>query len=200
MSSEFLELRRALEAHVAERGIAVHERELPIETPARFDGLSITLNPRHDEESLACYLVHSYGSIAGWALDLAGTRRIFDELREAKASRAEDPARLEAALAAFRAFEERASQYSVETLAAVGHAWAIPSFTLFFRADLEAITRFHREGRAPVWPEFLRRWQQEAAAGVRVIVPFTPVPVPPFRPVAFEPQTVTQERDGRADD
>lgn len=200
MSSQFLKLRRALEAHVVERGIAVDQQELPIETPARFDGVSITLNPRHDVESLAYYLVHSYGSIAGWVLDLPGTRRMFDELREAKASRSEDASRFETALAAFRAFEERASQYSVETLAAVGHAWAIPSFTLFFRADLEAITQFHREGRAPIWPEFLRRWQQEAAAGVRVIAPFTPVPVPPFTPVAFAPQTVTQERDGRADE
>jgi hypothetical protein len=200
MSSPFLELRRALEAHVVERGIAVDQRELPIETPARFDGVSITLNPRHDVESLAYYLVHSYGSIAGWVLDLPGTRRMFDELREARASRREEASRFETALAAFRAFEERASQYSVATLAAVGHPWAIPSFTLFFRADLEAITQFHREGRAPVWPEFLRRWQQEAAAGVRVIVPFRPMAVPPFTPVAFEPQTVTQERDGRADD
>ena len=111
-----------------------------------------------------------------------------------------DPGRFEAALARFRAFEERASEYSVHTLGLVGHAWAIPAFTLFFRADLEAITIFHREGRAPIWSRFFHRVRDEAAAGARVVEPFMPVPVPPFRPVRFEPQVVKQERDGREDE
>ena len=197
--SSFQELRAALTGHVRCYGTVTVERELPIETPAEFDGVSITLNTRHDEESLAYYLVHSFGSIVGWSLDTAGTQLMFDELRDAKTARTADPGRFERALEKFRAFEERASQYSVHVLDTVGYGWAVPGFTLFFRADLEAITIYHRESRAPVWSSFLRLWQRDAAAGRRIIEPFAPVPVPAFHAVCFEKQTVKQERDGRPD-
>jgi hypothetical protein len=180
--------------YVKSRGIDVRRREMDLETPAVFDGLSITLNPRHDEESLAWYLVHSFGSIAGWCVDLAGTTRVFHELRDAKGTKAQDPARLERAIARFRAFEERASRYSVQVLADSGHADAIRPFSLFFRADLEAITQFHRDGRAPVWPEFLERFRAEVADGRRPLVPFAPLPIPPFQPTRIERQEVKQER------
>ncbi len=95
--------------------------------------------------------------------------------------------------------EERSSEYSVHVLDDIGHAWAIPSFTLFFRADLEAMTIFHRHGHAPIWPDFLSRWKTEVASGDRRIQPFAPRPVPKFQPVHFETQAVKQERDGRSD-
>ena len=196
--ASFRELRLALIPHLARYGTTTKLRDLPIETPAEFDGVSITLNARYEELSRAYYLAHSFGSIVGWSLDVAGTQRMFDELRDAKDTRSRDPARFETALTRFRAFEERASQYSVSVLEAVGHAWAIPGFTLFFRADLEAIAMYHRHGRAPVWPAFLARWQQEVQAGRRVIEPFAPAPVPPFSAVRFEKQSVKQERDGRS--
>ena len=84
--------------------------------------------------------------------------------------------------------------------AAMAQSWqqAQGAFALFFRADLEAITIFHRTGQAPVWPEFLAAWKADVAAGRRVVVPFEPRPVPAgFRPARIETQQVEQERDGR---
>ena len=179
--------------HVASRGIEVQARPMAPDTPAAFDGLSIALNPSHDRPSLCWYLVHSYGSIVAWSLDLFGTREMFHELREAKCDSAAPPDRLERAIARFRAFEELASSYSVQVLADLGHAWAVAPFTLFFRADLEAMTIFHRQGRAPVWREFLDRWIDESGRGTRVVEPFEPVVVPPFTPARFEIQQVKQE-------
>jgi hypothetical protein len=182
-----------LKRYVAARGIDVRARAMEAEKPAEFDGLSITLNPSHDRASLCWYLAHSYGSIAGWCVDLDGTADLFHELRDAKCERHADMPRLDRANARFRAFEELSSRYSVWTLAEVGHAWAIDPFTVFFRADLEAMTIFHRDGRAPNWPEWLARWQHAAESGERKIAPFDPLAVPDFTPSRFEKQEVKQE-------
>jgi hypothetical protein len=167
------------------------------ETPAVFDGPSITVNAIHDAETRSFYLVHSFGSIVAWTDDLPGVAAMFRELRAAKKTRDADPDRLERALQPFRAFETRASEYSVWVLEQIGHPEAIEPFSVFFRADLEAITIFHRTGRAPVWPEFFAAWKADIATGRRVVEPFTPRPVPAgFRPVRIETQEVEQERDG----
>jgi hypothetical protein len=179
--------------YVIARGIDVRERRMEPEKPAEFDGLSITLNPRHDRTSLCWYLAHSYGSIAGWCQDLEGTAALFHELRDAKCERDNDMPRLDRAIARFRAFEELASRYSVWTLADIGHAWAIDPFSVFFHADLEAMTIFHRDGRAPNWPEWIARWQDAVARGDRKLAPFEPLAVPDFTPAQFEKQEVKQE-------
>jgi hypothetical protein len=190
-------LLQVLDRWVRARGIAVITKRLDVETPAEFDGLSITINAAHDAEARTYYLVHSFGSIAAWSADRPGVAAMFEELRAAKRTRTTDPDRLERALVPFRAFEERASEHSVWVLDQIHHGWAIPTLSVFFRADLEAITAFHRTGRAPVWPDFLAQWKAEIATGRRPATPFAPRPVPPFRPVRIETQEVEQERDGK---
>ena len=183
----------SVRSHAEARGIAVQWAALPDDVPAEFDGVSIVLNATHDRASLGWYLVHSYGSIAAWCLDLDGVKRMFHELREAGGRRAQAPDRLGRAVAGFRAFEELASSYSVWLLDALGHDWAVRPFTIFFRADLEAMTIFHREGRAPVWRDFLAAFSAEVESGTRPLVPFAPIAIPDFRPARFERQQVTQE-------
>lgn len=180
-------------ARIAAHGIDVHRRTLPPDIPAEFDGLSIVVNPVHDFEPLCWYLVHSFGSIAGWCLDLDGVKRMFHDLRDAKARKGDDPEGLEHAIERFRTFEELASCYSVWLLGNLGHEWAVRPFTVFFRADLEAMTIFHREGRAPVWRTFLPNFTRDVERGARAAEPFTPVEIPPFQPARFERQQVKQE-------
>jgi len=181
-----------LAGYVESRGVAVRYRIMALDKPAEFDGLSITLNPRHDPESLTFYLVHSFGSIATWCLDLAGVQAMFDELRDAKASRSENPERLERALRPFREFEIRTSEYAVWVLHELGCDSIIGDYTVFFRADIEAITIFHRTGHAPVWQTFLARWKDEIGRGVRSIEPFMAREVPAFSPRCIELQEVKQ--------
>jgi len=191
---DFVELVGRVTAWAARRGILVSSRVFPLNKAAEFDGQSVVLNPQHDEQSRAFYLVHSLGSIVGWSLDVDGVRALFDELRDAKHGRTTEPMRLDDAVGRFRQFEERASEYSVQILTDVDSAWAIPSFSLFFRADLEAMTIFHRTGRAPVWPDFLAQWQEAVATGRRALELFAPREIPPFVPRSFPKQEVMQER------
>ena len=181
---------------VASRGIRVSMQTMPRETPATFDGVSVTLNASHDPQSLAFYLLHSFGSIVRWCLDRTAVQTIFDELRDAKVESTDTP-RFERALEAFRRFEEQSSEHAVWTLAQIGHAGAIDDYTIFFRADIEAISAFHRTGRAPLWPSFLAEWREAVASGRRPLRPFAPRPVPGFTPLAIERQDVKQELDGR---
>ena len=190
----FAELMAALQDYVRTRDVRVHSRAMTLERPAEFDGVSITINTRHDLESRCYYLLHSFGSIVGWSVDFDRVTAIFDTLRLAKASRELEPEALEEAIEAFRGFEERASEYGVFALHDLGCPSAVPGFSEFFRADLEAITEFHRRGRAPVWPEFLALWQSDIAAGRRVDRPFHSRPIPSFQPKPIERQEVTQER------
>ena len=71
----------------------------------------------------------------------------------------------------------------------------IEPYTVFFRADIEAMTIFHRTGKEPRWPDFFAEWKQKVARGEIQIVPFTPKPIPPFKPVTIPKQEVLQERD-----
>ncbi len=94
----------------------------------------------------------------------------------------------------FRAFETESSEFAVWLLAELGHGDVIPSYTNFMRADLEALTEFHRTGKAPVWRDFFARWNEETADGRRLVLPYQAKQVPPFDPVRIEKQEVLQEQ------
>jgi hypothetical protein len=119
---------------------------------------------------------------------------MFDALRMAKKAKDADPSRLEQAIERYRAFEIESSEFAVWLLADLGCLEVVPSYTNFMRADLEALTEFHRGGQAPVWRDFFARWNEEVAYGRREVLAFRPKPVPPFRPVQFEKQEILQEQ------
>jgi hypothetical protein len=87
------------------------------------------------------------------------------------------------------------SQHAVWVLSAIGHAEAIEPYTVFFRADIEAMTIFHRTGKEPRWPDFFADWKESVRKGEIQVDPFRPKPVARFRPVRIEKQEVLQERD-----
>jgi hypothetical protein len=76
----------------------------------------------------------------------------------------------------------------------IGHRRAIRPYTIFFRADLAAMTIFHRTGHSPRWPEFYAQWKRRARSGDVWVEPFTPKPFSRFQPVRIEKQEVLQER------
>lgn len=197
MVGDFGRLHADLVRRAAEYGVRVIDRTLGPETPAAFDGPTVALDPATDPESRCHYLVHALGSIAQWATDGERSRAVFDELHAAEAARGAAPARFDRAVAAHLAFEERSSGHAVWLLADIGHAWAIPTYTLFFRADLVAVAEYHRTGVAPVWREFFPAWKEKAARGEVEVRPFDPRPVPPFRAVPIPTQEVIREEDGK---
>lgn len=197
MSSSFNRALAILQQRCGEYGVEVRVRELDEETPAVFDGLGITLSTRIDTESRCYYLVHSLGSIVEWSLDLEASRGVYGELREAKKVKEREPSRFEAALAGFLQFEEVASQYAVWILGDTGHSELVDPYTVFARADAEAMVRFHREGVAPVWTEFFPAFKAQVASGERIVRPYTPARVPPFEPVEIPKQDVVKEEDGK---
>ncbi len=185
-----------LTARIEALGVRVFARPLGFETTGVFDGLSITTSTSYDLETRCHNIAHSLGHIAQWSLDYAHQQRLYDDLHAAKANRLADPAALERALRRFRAYEEEASQYAVWLLTDCGCPDALPAFTNFARADIEAIVGFHRDGVAPIWHEFFTRWNAEVAGGQRRLPSFEPKPIPPFTPAWIEPQEVIQEVDG----
>jgi hypothetical protein len=176
-------------------GVRVFLKRMDIEKPGEFDGLSITINPRHDPVAAAFYLAHAFGSIVQWSTDFAGAKKVFDDLADAKKQRQKARAGFEAALSRYRAFEQTSSEHAVWLLAQAGHGGAIQPYTVFFRADIEAMTIFHRTGKAPDWPEFFADWKRKVASGEIRIEPFRPRPFARFRPVKIDQQEVLQERD-----
>jgi hypothetical protein len=198
MTGDFGRLFADLERRAGAYGVRVVLRPLPPETPAEFDGPSVALDPGYDLQSRCYYLAHALGSTAQWSTDTKATRAVFDEMHAAEESRAADPKRFERAVAAHLAFEERSSGHAVWLLADVGHAWAVPGYTTFFRADLAAVEEYHRSGVAPVWREFYPAWKEKAARGEVKIHPFEPRPVPEFRAITIPKQEVLREEDGQA--
>ena len=83
-------------------------------------------------------------------------------------------------------------------LADLGHDWAVPGYTTFFRADLAAIEEYHRSGVVPVWREFYPAWKVKANRGEVRIEPFESRPVPAFRAIPIPTQEVLREEDGEA--
>jgi len=176
-------------------GVRVTLKEMDIERPGEFDGLAIVINPKHDITAASYYLAHAFGSIVQWSTATEMARRVYDGLRDAKQRRREDPGRFEQMLDEYRSFEQTSSEHAVWMLAEIGHADAIDDYTMFFRADIEAMTIFHRTGKEPSWPEFYAEWKRRVAAGDIRIQPFTPRSISPFRPKRIEHQDVVQERD-----
>jgi hypothetical protein len=181
-----------LRRFVTQHGVEVREREMDIEKPGEFDGPTITINPVHDQRACAYYLAHSFGSIYQWSTDFERARKVFDEMRDAKRDRGP---RFEAALEAWRLFEQTSSEHAVWVLGEIGRAESIDPYTVFFRADIEAMTVFHRTGKEPRWPDFFAEWKERVARRDVQIEPFRPKPVARFRRVRIEKQEVLQERD-----
>jgi hypothetical protein len=186
----FHDVKRYLEAY----GVHVPLKTMDVETPGMFDGLSITINPVHHPEARSYYLAHAFGSIVQWSTDFKRAEKVFHELRGATASRQRDPERFEEALKAYRRFEQTSSEHAAWVMDQVGHRRAIRPYSIFFRADLEAMTIFHRTGHSPRWPEFYAQWKRRAKSGDVWIEPFRPKPFSRFRPVRIQMQEVLQER------
>jgi hypothetical protein len=184
-----------LQAFIESFGVRVVLKEMDIETPGTFDGLTVTINPKHNHEAACFYLAHSFGSIVQWSTDFARARKTYDDLRSAESHRDRDPGAFEIALARYRTFEETSSEHAVWMLERIDHANAVGPYSIFFRADLEAMTIFHRTGKAPRWPDFFAEWKRKIASGELHVEPFSPRPFGPFRPVRIEQQQVLQERD-----
>jgi hypothetical protein len=177
------------EAH----GIDVRLQPLKPEQAGVFDGMSATLNSEFGVEEQTYYLAHALGSIVRWSLSRDAVQAMFDELRAAKAVGA-DAARLNRAIDAYRAFEVESSEFAVWLLTNLGHGYAVPPYTNFIRADLEALTEFHRTAQAPVWHDFFSRWNKEVVSGHRHVEPFRPQPIPVFTPVVIEKQEIVQKQ------
>jgi hypothetical protein len=187
----FDDLRRFIEGF----DVRVTLKEMDIEKPGEFDGLTITINPKHDATAASYYLAHAFGSIVQWSTATDMARRVYDGLRTAKKRRGEDPTRFEQALTRYRLFEQTSSGHAVWMLDQIGHSDAVADYTTFFRADIEAMTIFHRTGKEPPWPEFYADWKQRVEAGEIRVDPFTPRPFSLFQPRRIDHQEVFQERD-----
>ena len=195
MTAAFQHLYENIGAWAGAHGIRAGERRMAPGKAGEFDGLSVTMNGDYDAEPRSYFLIHALGSIVRWSLSKATVQQMFDELRGAKKNKAADPNRLERAIVSYRAFETESSEFAVWLLTELGHARAVPSYTNFMRADLEALTEFHRHDRVPVWRDFFARWNEEVEAGRRQVLPFSPKPVPPFTPTPIENQEILQEQD-----
>jgi hypothetical protein len=183
----FEDLRR----YIAPYGVCIDLKPMSPDQPGVFDGPRIDINQAQPLEARCHYLAHSFGSIAQWSTHFEEARKTFDELHKAKNA---GPGRLEEALRGYRLFEQTSSEHAVWMLNDMGRRSVIPSYTVFFRADIEAMTIFHRTGHAPRWPDYFSQWRKRAAAGGIWIEPFTPKPFPWFRPVQIPTQGVLQER------
>ena len=194
MALDFDQVYEAVCRWAKSRGITVHHSQLKPNKAGEFDGNSATMNTAYSVEERTYYLAHALGSMIRWSLSLPKIQQLFYELRTAKKDKQIDPERLERAIDEYRAFEVESSEFAVWLLAHLGHAVAIPYFTNFMRADLEALTQFHRLGRAPVWRDFFADWNQQVAQGRRSVPPFSAKPIPAFGPKPIEIQEILQEQ------
>ena len=192
MTSRTGDLFDDLERFISGHGVEVRLKKMDVEKPGVFDGPSITINPVHDREAASYYLAHSFGSIYQWSTDFERAQEVFNDLRDAKKGQG---AEFEHALDAWRTFEQTSSDHAVWVLGEIGHSDVIDAYTVFFRADIEAMTIFHHTGKEPRWPEFFADWKEKVARGEIRIEPFRPKPVGRFRPLKIEKQEVVQERD-----
>jgi hypothetical protein len=177
-------------------GIQVRDEALPPGKAGEFDGILVRMNRAYDAEERSYYLAHALGSIILWSLNKTDVAQLFIDLRDAKTEKAINPIRFEAALGRYRDFEVAASELAVSLLDQLGQCDKVPRYTHFMRADLEAMTEFHRMGRAPVWATFLNRWNYDVASGRRQVLPFDPKAIPPFQPLHIERQENLQRQPG----
>jgi hypothetical protein len=184
-----------LGAFIESYGVSVSLQNMDIDTPGTFDGLSIAINPKYDRESASYYLAHAFGSIVQWSVDGAGTRHVFDELDATRKDRRAEPSRFETALTRYHRFEETSSEHAVWMVHELGHESSIAGYTLFFRADLEAMMILHRTGKAPCWPDFFATWKGDVDAGSKHVRAFTAKPFGRFVPTRIERSEIIQEQD-----
>lgn len=187
---------RRLMVRIESMGVRVLAEKLGPETTGIFDGLSITTNSECDLETQCHNIGHSFGHIVQWSLDAPRQQVLYEKLYAAKNRKQVDPAGLECSLTEFRRYEEEASQYAAWLLIDTGNADAIPAFTLFARADIEAIVGFHRDGIAPVWREFFVEWLRKVSRGDLIAQEFAPQRIPAFTPISIAAQEVIREVDG----
>jgi hypothetical protein len=190
---------RRLKGHMEASGVTVESRELGPHTTGIFDGVSITTNSDCDVETRCHNLGLAFGHIVQWSIDAPQCQALYDALYAAKSRRDADPVALESALEAFREYEVEASRYAAWILLVTGNAAALRSFTLFARADIEAIVTYHRTGIAPIWNDFFADWRGRAERGEFEVDKFVPKAIRRFTPLAMEPQEVIQAvREGSA--
>jgi hypothetical protein len=192
VSTQFEDAYDAVVTWCKSQGIEVQQRSLSSEKAGEFNGVRVVMNGDYDTEQRLYYLTHAVGSIVLWSQDVSAVQRMFDELREAKKTKGADSQRLQQAIERYRAFEIESSELAVWLFEALGHSTVIVSYTNFMRADLEAMTEFHRTGRAPVWRDFFDAWNADVANGRRTVDFFTPKPILPFRPVEIQNQEILQ--------
>jgi hypothetical protein len=176
------------------RGIQVREASLAANKAGKFDGKSVSMNSAFSAEERLYYLAHSLGSIVRWSLSREHVQHMFDELRDAKKNKEKDPARLERALADYQAFETESSRFAVQLLKDLEAADVLPAYTNFMRADLAALTIYHRRGEAPVWRDFFAGWNAEVASGRISILQFRAKRIPAFTPIPIETQEILQKQ------
>ena len=111
-----------LKRFISARGVEVRLKEMKLETPGVFDGPTITINPKHDQEAASFYLAHSFGSISQWSTT-SNTRRRYSTSCGTQKKPAATPS--EKALKAWRLFEQTSSDHAVWVLDQAGHADAI---------------------------------------------------------------------------
>jgi hypothetical protein len=195
MSPTRTDLLTDLVDYVRSHGVDVRRKDMDVEKPGEFDGPTLTINPKHDREALSFYAAHALGSIYQWSTDFEHSRKVFDSLRDAKNEGGPSGPRFEEALERWRQFEATSSDHAVWTLRHIGYGEAVPPYTVFFRADIEAMTIFHRTGKEPRWPDFFAEWKEKVSRGEIRVEPFRPRPIEPFKPVKIEKQEVLQEHD-----
>ena len=194
MSVAFENLFHDLQRYIAGHGVRVVLKTMDIDTPGEFDGLTITMNPTHNAEARSYYLAHAFGSIVQWSTDFKAAQKVFQNLRSASRQRVDEPEEFAAALESYQRFEERSSGYAVWMLREIGYQQIVRRYTIFFRADLEAMTHFHRTGQAPRWQEFFPQFKRLAKARELSVRPFAPTPIRRFEPKKIDVQEVLQER------
>jgi hypothetical protein len=72
----------------------------------------------------------------------------------------------------------------------------VSAYTNFMRADLEAMTEYHRTGTAPVWEDYFARWNESVADGLKKVPAFRSKPLPAFAPGRIENQEILQTHAG----
>jgi hypothetical protein len=179
-----------LKNRIEASGVCVRSQKLGPQTTGVFDGTSITTNSECDLETQSHNMGHAFGHIVQWSLEGPRFEALYEALYAAKDHKHENPAALERALAAFRLYEEEASEYAACVFIETGNEAALASFTPFARADIEAIVSYHCDGVAPIWSEFFADWKARAARGEFEVRAFVARPIPAFTPRHIAPQEV----------
>ena len=188
------EVEQALANWSKRHGVEFRRQRFAASKAGEFDGTTLTLNSTYSPCDRLYYGVHALGSIVIWSRDPATVQGLFDELRDAKKHRSEDPKRLAAAIERYRKFETESSEYAVWILEHISAGSEIAGYSNQMRADLEALTQFHEIGTSPVWDEFFTRWNREVASGERSVPAFEMKAVECFQAKTIEKQEILRRQ------